>query len=439
MLENFAEADVVFGEKLDRARIVQLFTEPLAKLEVTWTEAVESVISPQLSAMPLKQVQEQVNELVDAYVSGPFAKDKLIKTSRSELESLVWQRLSLPWTAFARSLKALDISELSDLLAPVTNGELSAKAHRKMTRKMTKRRMTVAGGAEASLDEDVVKRQHCLEEIVKRSALFKSEADAFPVAFAVATVEPALRTYLKKQNFTPDDARLVLEAGMRALMQDGAFNSMAKRTAAATANPAWFFNKLAGKTAGASRLFILMQLYPKLRPFARQHNFQWSDVLAALDAAPKGNLSDLEARSMSAGAFLTKFSNCSAEVKKRLLLMRLRPKLQNYVESRNVSYEDDITPIMDEFDVPEDIEYAMGLGSVASGSDPRISIPASSAELLENLGKVKCNHGSVWHTVFSQFFRNMPYLLNFSLPLPSQKRAKPSYGCTSFSSPACRP
>ena len=30
---------------------------------------------------------------------------------------------------------------------------------------------------------------------------------------------------------------------------------------------------------------------------------------------------------------------------------------------------------------------------------------------------VKWNHIVIWHAVFWLFFRNMPYLLNFSLPL----------------------
>ena len=33
------------------------------------------------------------------------------------------------------------------------------------------------------------------------------------------------------------------------------------------------------------------------------------------------------------------------------------------------------------------------------------------------MSKMKWNHIVIWHAVFWLFFRNMPYLLNFSLPL----------------------
>jgi hypothetical protein len=46
------------------------------------------------------------------------------------------------------------------------------------------------------------------------------------------------------------------------------------------------------------------------------------------------------------------------------------------------------------------------------------ALPAGRASTTSSrAAKVKWNHIVVWHAVFWLFFRNMPYLLNFSLPL----------------------
>ena len=107
---------------------------------------------------------------------------------------------------------------------------------------------------------------------------------------------------------------------------------------AAIANPAAFLERVIAGSGDVAKRMVLAKLRPKLEPIINKQGLQWADVRSAFEQID--SMSELQEALTAPGAFLERLVNGVGPAAKRMLLAKLRPKLEPIINKQGLQWPD---------------------------------------------------------------------------------------------------
>merc|ERR1711937_965612 len=95
---------------------------------------------------------------------------------------------------------------------------------------------------------------------------------------------------------------------------------------------------LANAMSPAARKLVIAKLRPKLEPHLKTQDLLWEDVLPALDSID--SVFELRAAIENPQQFLESLANAMSPAARKLMIAKLRPKLEPHLETQGLLWED---------------------------------------------------------------------------------------------------
>merc|ERR1719506_3282421 len=121
-------------------------------------------------------------------------------------------------------------------------------------------------------------------------------------------------------------------------------------------NPDEFLRRLEQKAGPAAKKLLIAKLRPKLEPVVEKQGLEWGDVVPALELVD--SVQKLKAAISDPDGFLRRLEHSAGPAAKKLLTAKLRPKLEPHVEKQGLEW-DDVVPALELVDSVEELEAAL--------------------------------------------------------------------------------
>ena len=145
------------------------------------------------------------------------------------------------------------------------------------------------------------------------------------IKIAIAKMRPKLLPYLKKQHLDWSDVKPALEMIDTKEQVEGALK-----------NPETFLADLLKQGEGAARKLVIAKIRPKMQPYLLEHELEWNDIQPVLDTID--TLQELEQAFKDVKGFLKKLTSAAGPAAEKLILAKLKRKLQPRLQSRGVMW-----------------------------------------------------------------------------------------------------
>ena len=295
-----------------------------------------------------------------AAIGGPVCIRLLVAQLRPKLQPII-QRVGMQWADILSAISLVDTVE--ELQAALSDPEAFLES-------------LVSAGGEAAKRMLLAKMRPKLEPMTNKQGLaWEDVLQAFELIDEISELQVALTNptaFLSKVlNATGPLGKKVALAKLRSKLEPivskqglqwadclQAFemiDTLEELQAALTA-PAAFLEKLASATGPAAKKMILAKLRPKLEPVVSKQGLHWPDVVQAFELVDE--LSELKAAIEKPSAFLADLVHKGGAAAKRMLLARFRPKLEPLASKQGLDWED-MMAVVDMIDEIHEIEAAI--------------------------------------------------------------------------------
>jgi hypothetical protein len=199
--------------------------------------------------------------------------------------------------------------------------------------------------------EDVLPALDLIDSVEELEAAI-SDPDAFldtlasiggrvAVRLLIAKMRPKIEPVIKKKGLTWEDVLPALDL----------IDSVAKLEAAIS-DPDAFLDTLASIGGGVARRLLIVKMRPKIEPVIKKKGLTWEDVLPALGLID--SVAKLEAAISDPDAFLDTLASIGGGVARRLLIAKMRPKIEPVIKKKGLTWED-VLPALDLINTAEEV------------------------------------------------------------------------------------